>query len=142
MLCLSACGSFQTSDVTTLAQVKLADTLIQSGVVDDAVLSADLNDIELQVYIDALDTYRAFRSAWESPTPDMYLLLDSQYSQLYGAYKSVENIVIANWDEYPAHVQAELKRYHQQAIAIHTGAVKALEAKNKQEALNEALQQV
>lgn len=124
----------------TAAQAKLADALIQAGVVETAIFSVELTDTELDVYTNALETYQRFREAWSQPTVEMYLLIDAQYNDLVTAYRSVEVVVEAHWPEYPPAVQRQLRQYQAQARVINAGVVAALEAKAQQAALNNALE--
>lgn len=124
----------------TAAQAKLADALIQAGVVEAAIFSVELTDAELDVYMHALETYQRFREAWSQPTVEMYLLIDAQYAELVTAYRSVEAVVAAHWLEYPPAVQRQLQQYQAQARAINEGVGAALAAKAQQATLNNALE--
>lgn len=138
--CTSNNGPGITDTATSLIQAKLADSLMQSGVVDDAVLSVELSNAEIDVYIAALDQYADFREQWNNPGAEMYLLLDSQYAQLYQSYMLVVDIVRVHWAEYPPPVQTQLRAYQGYARAIDESVTMAINSKNRHEALNSALE--
>ena len=110
-LALSGC-------LTTPTPVEtLANNLVESGLAVDAVLVAELNDQELDILIDAVETFKKFQARYIVDPNPSYIEVGVAYAELKGNYLVVERIVADHWDEYPASTKAELQFYQKEAKA-------------------------
>ncbi len=93
----------------------LANELIESGLVVDAVVADTFSDQELDILIGAVEDYKKFHARYVVDPNPTYIEVGVAFAALRGNYKVVERIVIDHWDEYPAPVQHELKFYREEA---------------------------
>ncbi|MCP4280093.1 MAG: hypothetical protein GY776_08815 [Alteromonas sp.] len=108
-LALSGC-------LTTPTPVEsLADELIESGLVLDAVVADTFSDQELDIVLKAVEDYKKFHARYVVDPSPSYIEVAVAFANLRGNYKVVERIVSDHWDEYPASVQHELKFYREEA---------------------------
>ena len=145
-LAFTACSSI-TSPGKVLLEAKLADSLLQSGVVETQIVSVDLTEAELQILINSLDEYQAFRNKWgsvvEAPEtiPLNLALISHDYIQLYGAYMDVKNgVVMPHWDEYSPADQTYLQSYLARAQTIDRAFQELVAAGQSHQAASQLLE--
>ncbi|MDA9095394.1 hypothetical protein N9J88_03260 [Porticoccaceae bacterium] len=145
-LAFTACSSI-TSPGKVLLEAKLADSLLQSGIVETQIVSVDLTAAELQILINSLDEYQKFRSKWASAVdspetiPINLALISQDYIQLYGAYMDVKNgVVLPHWDEYSPAQRGYLAGYLARAQTIDRAFQELLAAKQSHQAASQLLE--
>lgn len=107
------------SDVA--GRLAVADQLLQSGQVEDTVLSAAMTPEQLDTLDGAFDRYTAARKSiseiLDSPENAIEALptIRQQHARLVQAYEQVQIVVEDNWDEYDPVARSRLERWQGQA---------------------------
>lgn len=123
-VCLAGCaGSVSTVTLGTLlaTDTKAADTTLQSGRVERAVLSVELSEADLERVIRAFDSYALSRSILSELANDPALLVNSvgeiqaEHARLRAAYLDLQTVVANNWEQYDPANQARLEHWRAQA---------------------------
>lgn len=105
---------------TLAGNLVVADRLLQSGEVERSVLSVKLSPEQLDTLIAAFDEYSHSRSVISDfiEQPVMVLNVEqvivTEHVRLSEAYRAVQSVVLARWDEYGPVEQARLRRWQAQ----------------------------
>ena len=88
---------------------------VESGVVEEAVISANFTILEIQTVRHGINKLEYFMEAYAIQP----IMSDDEayyaYGELRKAFWRVEQIVMAHWDEYPLHKQNQIRVYQAQA---------------------------
>lgn len=108
---LSGCSAFQK-----------ADQVVMSGAAENAVLSIDYTQAEVETIRQAIAEYGAFHSKWQDFIQNPVVLLQSgkeelraDYAALRGRYQQIEQIITVNFDRYDEMTRAQLLKYQKMA---------------------------
>ncbi len=100
--------------VTTPVE-SLANELMESGLVLDAVVTDTFSDQELDIVLKAVEEYKKFHARYIVDPNPSYVEVALAFASLRGNYKVVERIVLDHWYEYPVPIQHELRVYQKEA---------------------------
>lgn len=101
-------------------QLAAADRLLQSGDVEQTVLSVSIRGDELDTLTRAFEQYEESREIISTilDNPDRAMqaisIIRDEHARLTQAYLDVQSVVMDNWDEYSAVAQARLDRWRGQ----------------------------
>ena len=101
-------------------QLSAADRLLQSGEVEQTVLSVAIRGDELATLTSAFEQYQQSREIISTllDNPDRAMqaasIIRAEHARLTQAYLDVQSVVMDNWGEYTAVAQARLDRWRGQ----------------------------
>ena len=102
-------------------QLSSADRILQSGEVEQTVLSVAIRGDELDALTSAFEQYEQSREIISTllDNPDRAMqaisIIRSEHARLTQAYLDVQSVVMDNWSEYSAVSQSRLDRWRGQA---------------------------
>lgn len=125
LFALWGCSSSSLDAVTAggilAAETKAADIVLQSGDVEAAVLSAELDADAVATVIAGFDDYALSRiiltDVARSPGSMLGAMttIRAEHARLREAYRSIQYVVETHWESYDPAAQAKLQRWRDQA---------------------------